>query len=531
MEFFSEDSVTHRFFDFKKRPYDAVNPRLTYQFWPAFQSELKRKGLSTVLDLRFNPLPVEPKVSIRRIKHDEDLAKIRLTRYETEYDAFLLAGGSAPSLDLLRLAPETERVATDHDRKEVRHFKELMEKHATSANTALGIFNAMTTKSVQTDLSHILDDDKIHPRNKVFQLALCFEALTHPNVAIGEQLKEELSRISNATTYVEALRVANQIRDLQAELELVNPSATLTLSEMVSKLLSKIRDPKFQMLRFQIAEWEEKRLATVTTSSLTFGSLLTSALSASVTSVGTLTSGGGGATSSSGSSSSSSAPAPASSSASTPVPAAVPLIVQFRPIIDLIQKFRLSESVIDSNYSINSVDVIINGGNAGLPQVPQFGAPMQYPQQPGQFVWVPQDSYFKPPGGNDIAKEHYVKSSGGNASKQGARSHQQDRYREKGSGRDRSSRGDYYDYQHSTDDLYDRNSRGDNSSRGDKELSKWDRDHRPRGDIAKSVSEGADRKRNRPSPSRDHQAAHITVASGDGQWGDSDESSSSEESD
>jgi len=72
METFSEDSVTHRFFDFNKRPYDAVNPRLTYQFWPAFQSELKRKGLSTVLDLRFNPLPVEPKVSIRRIKHDED---------------------------------------------------------------------------------------------------------------------------------------------------------------------------------------------------------------------------------------------------------------------------------------------------------------------------------------------------------------------------------------------------------------------------------------------------------------------------
>ena len=174
MESFSEDSVNHRFFDFKKRPYDAVNPRLTYQFWPAFQSELKRKGLSTVLDLRFNPLPVEPKVSIRRIKHDEDLAKLRLTRYETEYDAFLLSGGTASSLDLLRLAPETERVATDHDRKEVRHFKELMEKHATSANTALGIFNAMTTKSVQTDLSHILDDDKIHPRNKVFQLAIFF---------------------------------------------------------------------------------------------------------------------------------------------------------------------------------------------------------------------------------------------------------------------------------------------------------------------------------------------------------------------
>ena len=146
MDLISEDSVNPRFFDFKKRPYDAVNPRLTYQFWPAFQSELKRKGLSTVLDLRFNPLPVEPTVSIRRIKHDDELAKARLARYETEYDAFLLAGGTVPSLDLLRLAPETDRVATDHDRKEVRHFKEVMEKHATSANTALGVFNAMTTK-------------------------------------------------------------------------------------------------------------------------------------------------------------------------------------------------------------------------------------------------------------------------------------------------------------------------------------------------------------------------------------------------
>jgi hypothetical protein len=58
-------------------------------------------------------------------------------------------------------------------------------------------------------------------------------------------VKEELSQIPHATTYVEALRVANQIRDFQAELELVNPIATLSLSEMVSKLMSKIQDPKF----------------------------------------------------------------------------------------------------------------------------------------------------------------------------------------------------------------------------------------------------------------------------------------------
>jgi hypothetical protein len=197
---------------------------------------------------------------------------------------------------LLRLAPEDERAATPQDHKEVRLFKEIMEKHATAANTALGIFNSMTSKSVQTDLGHILDDTKLHPRNKVFQLATFFTAITVPNVAIGERVKEELSQIPNATNYVEALRVANQIRDFQAELELVNPTATLSLSEMVSKLLSKLRDPKFQMLRFQIAEWEEKRLSSATaTLSSSFGSLLSSALTASVASVGSLTSGGGGA--------------------------------------------------------------------------------------------------------------------------------------------------------------------------------------------------------------------------------------------
>jgi hypothetical protein len=199
---------------------------------------------------------------------------------------------------------------------------------------------------------------------------------------------------------VEALRVANQIRDLQAELELVNPTATLTLSEMVSKLLSKIRDPKFQMLRFQIAEWEEKRLSfSTSTLSASFGSLLTSALTASVASVGHVTSGGGGSRSSSSSSSSTTG---GSGPALGVVPSAsvVPIIVQFRPLIDLIQKFRLSESTIDTNYSINSVDVVINGGNMGPPQGPQFGAHMPFPQQPGQFVWVPQSSYAKPPGGN-----------------------------------------------------------------------------------------------------------------------------------
>jgi hypothetical protein len=186
--------------------------------------------------------------------------------------------GPQPSLELLRLAPKDERAASDHDRKEVRLFKETMEKQATAANTALGLLNAMTTKSVQIDLSHIINNDAVHPRHKVFQLQEFFRTITPPNVAIGERIKEELSHIPLAATYVDALRVANQIRDLQAELELVNPTATLSLSEMVSKLLSKLKDPKFQMLRYQIADWEEKRLLVATVSpSLTSSPLVVEA--------------------------------------------------------------------------------------------------------------------------------------------------------------------------------------------------------------------------------------------------------------
>ena len=174
MESFAEELGNPRFFDFKKCPYDAVNPRLTFQFWLAFQSKLKRKGLSSVLDVQFNPLPIEPTAALCRIKHDDLLAKTRLEKYETDFDAYLMGTATEPSLDLLRLAPDNLRVSNEQDRKDVRFFKELMEKHATSANTALGVFNVLTTKSVQTDLSHILDDPRIHPRNKVFQLEKFF---------------------------------------------------------------------------------------------------------------------------------------------------------------------------------------------------------------------------------------------------------------------------------------------------------------------------------------------------------------------
>lgn len=53
----------------------------------------------------------------------------------------------------------------------------------------------------------------------------------------------------------------------------------------------------------------------------------------------------------------------------TVTPPVIPIVVKFRTLIDLIQKFRLSESMIDSNYFLNSVDVTINDGNTGA-QIP-----------------------------------------------------------------------------------------------------------------------------------------------------------------
>jgi hypothetical protein len=472
-----------------------------------------------VLDLKFNPLPEEPTVASRRIRHDEALAKTRLARYEDEYDKFLMAAGPQPSLDLLRLAPENERAASDNNRKEVRFFKESMEKHATAANTALGIFNSMTTKSVQNDLSHIIDNDGCHPRHKVFQLAAFFQTITPPNVAIGERIKEELAHISLATTYVDALRVANQIRDLQAELELVNPTATLSLSEMVSKLLSKIKDPKFQMLRYQIADWEEKRLSGgAVPMSLSSGSLLASA-SAGGGSLGLLSTG----TSSSSSRASSASGHAVISSSGASTTGSTSTIVKFRPIIDLIQKFRLSESTVDVSHSINSVDVIINGGNMGSQPSSPYGPSGQFPQQQGQYVWVPQAPYVKPPGVNGSQSSRFEKNSLVHGFKY-ARGHDQNREGYRG----KYARGDKSERNRFSDDRADKTSRGDKPYRGDKDSSQEDKTCR--GDyVKKSVSEGGDKKRDRQSSSRDHQAASMTVASGGDEDDDEDESSSDQQ--
>ena len=139
------------------------------------------------------------------------------------------------------------------------------------------------------------------------------------------------------------------------------------------------------MLRYQIAEWEELRLAALAVPPPPPPPPLSRLSSAS----------------SSMSSSSSSSPFPAGGGGVRggsalrvsnnslgvlvqPVaPRPLSVSVQFRPVIDLIQKFHLSMSTVDSStQGINSVDVIINGGGAGASQqsltgnqIPMWGMP------------------------------------------------------------------------------------------------------------------------------------------------------------
>ncbi len=163
-----ESSYTNgRFYDFRKRPFDGLNKRTVYQFWPAFESELKRKGLSPVMDLRFNPLPTEPTASFRKAAYDDDAMKNLVTAYDAALSAHLLRGTPAPDINTLKIAPE-DLAASYTDRKAIKSYHDEMERQATSANQALGIFISFTTKSVQNDLAHILDDLTIHPRHKFF---------------------------------------------------------------------------------------------------------------------------------------------------------------------------------------------------------------------------------------------------------------------------------------------------------------------------------------------------------------------------
>ncbi len=98
-----------------------------------------------------------------------------------------------------------------------------------------------------------MDEPVNHPRQKIFQLRDYFTRQTLPNVAIGEKIKMEIGDLPQARSCPEILGVANTIRDLQAELTLVNPTAILSLSEMVSNSCPKYKIKNFKcfVFRFQ----------------------------------------------------------------------------------------------------------------------------------------------------------------------------------------------------------------------------------------------------------------------------------------
>jgi hypothetical protein len=321
---------------------------------------------------------------------------VLVVAYDLALTAHLLHSKAEPDIDMLKRKPE-DIAASESDRKAIKWYHDEMERQATSANQALGIFTSFTTKSVQNDLAHILDDTLNHPRHKIFQLHEFFTRQTTPSVAIGEKIKMEIGDLPQARNYMEILSVANSIRDLQAELTLVNPTATLTLSEMVSKLLSKIQDREFQMLRYQISEWEELRLAALAAPPPTppptrFSSSSSSSMTSSSASSPFSAGGGGGLRVSSTSLGTLVAPL---------VIKPVSVSVQFRPVIDLIQKFHLSMSSVDSGaHPVNSVDVIINGAGDGSAQQNLTGNPMAMwgmprPDQMSMYG-MPRADFFSP---------------------------------------------------------------------------------------------------------------------------------------
>ena len=105
-----ESSLTSRFYDFRKRPFDGINKRIVYQFWPAFESELKRKGLSPVMDLKFNPMPTEPTASFRKVAYDDSVMQARLAAYDTAQTSHLLHATRAPDINTLKLDPDDCRL-------------------------------------------------------------------------------------------------------------------------------------------------------------------------------------------------------------------------------------------------------------------------------------------------------------------------------------------------------------------------------------------------------------------------------------
>jgi hypothetical protein len=91
-----DNSTTSPFYDFRTRPFDGINKRVTYQFWPAFESEPKRKGLSSVFDDKYHPLPITLSAAFRKVAHDERIMTERLAVYDLALTTYLLNASKEP---------------------------------------------------------------------------------------------------------------------------------------------------------------------------------------------------------------------------------------------------------------------------------------------------------------------------------------------------------------------------------------------------------------------------------------------------
>ena len=77
-----------RYFDFLKTPFDGLSDRLRHQVLPAWKAELDRKGLGSITDPSYNPLPDTPsrEYRLRDIdRRERDRAFALFAQQEDDY--------------------------------------------------------------------------------------------------------------------------------------------------------------------------------------------------------------------------------------------------------------------------------------------------------------------------------------------------------------------------------------------------------------------------------------------------------------
>ena len=77
-----------RYFDFLKTPFDGLSDRLRYQVLPAWKAELDRKGLGSITDPSYHPLPSKPlrEYRLRDIdRREKDRAFSLFAQQEDDY--------------------------------------------------------------------------------------------------------------------------------------------------------------------------------------------------------------------------------------------------------------------------------------------------------------------------------------------------------------------------------------------------------------------------------------------------------------